>query len=140
MPIAWEPVEAEPETIDSLAKSGLIGIAAARIGIGIATFGFPRQALKGLGFDEPDGADIALSRLAGGRDIALGLHALRTLGERERMREVTALGALVDLGDAVAFGAALARAGTTRRIGVRNFPLAASATLAGAYIYRRLRE
>lgn len=123
--------------IDPLARSGAIAIALARVGIGIAALALTWPALSALGFERPGAAGVALARLAGGRDVALGLHALAAGGERRRLREATALGAAVDLGDAVAFAALGADPGA-RATALRNAPLGAVAALAGAWIYRRL--
>lgn len=117
-----------------------VAIACGRIGIGIGAFGPTRTALAGLGFDRPTGATVALARLAGSRDIALGLHALgaASSGDRERLREATLLGALVDGADALSFGAALAARDGIDRTALINAPLGAGAALAGAWILSRL--
>lgn len=120
------------------ARTVALAIACARIGIGIGAFALTRTALRGLGFEEPSGATVALARLAGGRDIALGLHALRAGGDRERLREATALGVAVDAGDAVAFAAALAGGDGIGRTAALNAPLGAAAAIAGAWALSRL--
>lgn len=128
---------ADGEPMDPLARSGAIAIAIARIGIGVATFGFTRKALAGLGFEDAAAPTVALARLAGGRDIALGLHALSVAGDRERLREATTLAAAVDAGDAIAF-AALSADPEQRGTALKNAPLAAAAVVAGAWIRTRL--
>ncbi len=92
---------------DPLARTLVLGVAAGRIAIGVGAFFFTRKALAALGFSEPSGAAVALARLAGGRDIALGLHAIAVRDDREALKQSTAIGAAVDAGDAIAFGAAL---------------------------------
>jgi hypothetical protein len=129
--------ESQPGS-DPLARAAVLAIAAARIGIGVGAFAFTRRALAALGFQRPHGATLALARLAGGRDIALGLHALAARKERERLREAAALGALVDAGDAVAFGAALAGRQGIDRTAALNAPLGLAAALLGAWALRRL--
>lgn len=123
---------------DPLARTGALAIAAARIGIGVGAFALTRRALRGLGFKRPSGATVALARLAGGRDIALGLHALSAATDRERLREATALGVLVDAGDAVAFAAALAARDGIDRTAAVNAPLGAAAAVAGIWVLSRL--
>ncbi len=123
---------------DPLARGAALGIAGIRIGIGIATFAATRRALAGLGFGDPDAATVALSKLAGGRDIALGLHALLVASDRDRLREAVALGALVDAGDAIAFGSALVKRDGIDRTAAMNAPLGAGAAVVGVLILRRL--
>lgn len=132
-PDAWE---AQP---DRLGRAGAIAIASARIGIGIGALVFTRPALKGLGFGDPDGATVALARLAGGRDIALGIHGLLVRDDPTRLRESSLLGAAVDAGDAAAFAAALVTRDGIDRTAVMNLPIAGSAVVAGAWVAARLR-
>lgn len=129
--------EASP-TIDPLARTFVLGVAAGRIAIGVGAFFFTRKALGALGFTEPSGAAIALARLAGGRDIALGLHALAVRDDREALRQAAAIGAAVDAGDAIAFGAALVTRDGIDRTAALNAPLGAGAAIAGLWGLRRL--
>lgn len=76
--------------------------------------------------------------MAGGRDLALGLHALTATRDRDRLREATLIGALVDAGDAVAFGAGFGGSAEARRMAIRNAPLGAAAAIVGAWILSRL--
>jgi hypothetical protein len=124
--------------IDPLARSAALAIAWARIGIGVGTFGFTRPALAMLGFERPDATTVTLARLAGGRDIALGIHALSAAADRDSLREATLLGALVDVGDAVAFGAAAIANREGRRTAVQNAALGAAAAIAGAWVLTRV--
>jgi hypothetical protein len=124
--------------IDPLARSAALAIAWARIGIGVGTFGFTRPALAMLGFERPDATTVTLARLAGGRDIALGIHALSAAADRDSLREATLLGALVDVGDAVAFGAAAIHHPRGRRAAVQNAALGAAAAVGGALVLARL--
>jgi hypothetical protein len=123
---------------DSLARSGAVAIGVARIGIGVAAFAFTRPALRALGFGDPSPAAVALARLAGGRDVALGAHAISVRDDRDRLREASVLAALVDAGDTVAFLAALASPGF-RRMAVLNAPAGATGAVAGAWVASRLR-
>ncbi len=123
---------------DPLARMLVLGVAAGRIAIGVGAFFFTRKALAGLGFSEPSGAAVALARLAGGRDIALGLHAIAVRDDREALKQSTAIGAAVDAGDAIAFGAALVSRDGIDRTAALNAPLGAGAAIAGLWGLRRL--
>jgi hypothetical protein len=125
------------EFIDPLARAGAIAIAGGRIALGLGAFGLTHRALGALGFARPRAATVALARLAGGRDVALGLHALTASGDRARLREAALLGAAVDAGDAVAFGAAIGDP-AMRRTALLNAPLAAGAAVAGLWVASRL--
>ena len=129
---------ADPISPDPLARSGAIAIGLTRIGIGIAAFAFTTPALRKLGFGDPSPAAVALARLAGGRDIALGLHALSVRDDRDRLREASLLGAAVDAGDAIAFGAAIASPGY-RKMALMNAPAGVSGAIAGTWVAVRLK-
>ena len=123
---------------DAVARALVLAVAAGRIAIGAGAFFATRRALAVLGFDEPDGATVALARLAGGRDIALGVAALRAGPDRVALREAAAIGAAVDAGDAIAFATALARRDGIDRTAALNVPIAGSAVVAGIWALRRL--
>jgi len=127
-----------PASPDPLARAMVLAVAAGRLAIGAGALLATRRALGVLGFDRPGGATVALARLAGGRDIALGLHALAAGSDRRRLREAAALGAFVDAGDAFAFAAALASRDGIDRTAALNAPLGASAALAGVWALKRL--
>ena len=125
---------------DPLARSAAIAIAAGRLGLGLAICAFTRQALAGLGFERPDAGTIALARLAGGRDVALGLHGLAARDDDARLAESSAIGTMVDAGDGAAFLAAwLAKDGIGDRAAAINLPLIAGAVASGAVVTARLR-
>lgn len=125
---------------DELARLGATAIALGRIAIGIGAAGLTRPALRALGFSEPDGATVALARLAGGRDIALGLHGLSVRDDPAELRKSVLLGAAVDAGDAAAFATALIRGDGIDRTAAMNVPIAGAAVLAGAWVAARLRR
>jgi hypothetical protein len=125
---------------DELARLGATAIALGRIAIGIGAAGLTRPALRALGFAEPDGATVALARLAGGRDIALGLHGLSVRDDPAELRRSVLLGAAVDAGDAAAFAAALVHRDGIDRTAAMNVPIAGTAVLAGIWVARRLRR
>lgn len=124
---------------NSLARNGALAIAAGRLGLGVAIFAFTRPALAGLGFDRADAATIALARLAGGRDIALGLHGLLARNNTARLAESSAIATAVDAGDGIAFAVALASGEMGKRAAV-NVPLIAGAVVAGSWVTARLRS
>jgi hypothetical protein len=128
----------EQAEMNPAARREAVAIGAGRLLLGTAILAATRPALGGLGFTDPSDATVALARLAGGRDIALGLHALSAAGDRKRLREAVAIGALVDLGDAVAFGVGLRGSPQTRRTAMRNAPAGAVAAVAGLWVLRRL--
>jgi hypothetical protein len=123
--------------IDPLARQAVLGIAAGRIAIGIGAVFVTGPALKALGFAEVDAAGTALGRIAGGRDIALGLLALAARDDRKALRIAALAGAAVDASDAVTFGAA-ARDPAARRAGVGGVVSGSAAAIAGAWAWRRL--
>src|ERR1700709_115441 len=89
---------------DPLARQAVLGIAAGRIAIGVGAMFVTGPALRALGFAEIDAAGTALGRIAGGRDIALGLLALAARDDRKALRAAALAGAAVDAADAVSFG------------------------------------
>ena len=122
---------------DPLARQAVLGIAAGRIAIGVGAVFVTRPALKALGFAEVDAAGTALGRIAGGRDIALGLLALAARDERKALRIAALAGAAVDASDAVAFGVA-ARDPAARGAGVRGVVSGSAAAITGIWAWRRL--
>jgi hypothetical protein len=130
----------QAESPDDLVRLGATAIAGARIGIGIAATALTRPVLRAIGFGEPDGATVALARLAGGRDIALGVQTLSVLDDAESLRKVVLVTAAVDAGDAAAFATGLGRGDGIAKAAVMNFPFAAAAAAAGLYLAGRLRR
>lgn len=125
--------------IDPLGRRGAIAIAGARIAIGVAATALTRPALRRLGFPRPDPAAVALARLAGGRDIALGIHALSVRDDRSRLIEASLLAAAVDAGDAIAFAALAIRDGEVAA-GALNASAGAAGAICGAIVAVRLRR
>jgi hypothetical protein len=136
--MASEDTAGRPADMNPAARREAVAIGAGRLLLGAAILAATRPALRGLGFPEPSDATVALARLAGGRDVALGLHALSVAGDRRRLREAVAIGALVDVGDAIAFGVGLGGSPDTRRTAMRNAPAGAVAAIAGLRVLRRL--
>jgi hypothetical protein len=122
---------------DPLARTAVLGIAAGRTAIGVGAVLATRPALKVLGFEAADTSARALARIAGGRDIALGLLTLAGRDDRAALRNATAVAAAVDLGDAIAFGIA-GRDPAAGRAAVQGVLSGAAAAIVGAWALRRL--
>jgi hypothetical protein len=122
---------------DPLARAAVLGVAGGRIAIGVAAMLATRPALKVLGFEASDTSARALARIAGGRDIALGLLTFAARDDRERLLEATAVATAVDLGDAIAFGIA-GRDPAAGRAAVQGVLSGGGATAIGAWALRRL--
>jgi len=102
----------------ALGVAALIG--AGRVGVGVVSLSQPVTALRLCGADTGTAARVAwMTRLFGTREIGLGAGTLAAIragevaGPRGRRMWLT-IGALVDVGDALAFAAAL----RDRRLGV----------------------
>ncbi len=122
---------------DRLARETVTAIAAGRVAIGIGALLATRPALRALGFAAPDSAGVALARIAGGRDVALGLLTLAAREEPARLRAAALASALVDGGDAIVFGLA-AQDPESRQAGLRGQASGGAAALAGIWAWRRL--
>jgi hypothetical protein len=122
---------------DPLARAAVLGIAGGRIAIGVGALLATRPALKVLGFEASDTAARALTRIAGGRDIAIGLLTVAARDDRARLRETTAVAAAVDLGDAISFGIA-GRDPAAGRAAVQGILSGGAAAVIGAWAVRRL--
>jgi hypothetical protein len=114
------------------------GLAAGRIAIGSGIWLAPRPSIKALGFDPANPQAIALARLAGTRDLALGALTIVSLRDLGAARRLSVVNALVDAADATALTIPFARRhpiGPTAALGAAS---AIFAALAGAWIAREL--
>jgi hypothetical protein len=109
---------------------------AARAAIGLGLLAAPGPALRALGFSETSAATIAVGRIAGIRDLVLGLVTLAAVDDPARLRIATLANAAADAGDAAAF--ALALRTNERTAGVRGIAAALPAAAAGAWVAWRL--
>jgi hypothetical protein len=121
---------------DPLARAAVLGIAAGRIGIGVGALLATRPVLKVLGYDASDTAARSLARIAGGRDIAIGLLTFAARDDRIALREATAVAGAVDLGDAIVFGIA-GRDPAAGRAAVQGILSGGSAAAVSAWALRR---
>lgn len=122
---------------DPLARAAVLGIAAGRTAIGVGAVLATRPALRVLGFEAGNTQTRALARIAGGRDIALGLLTIAARDDRDALREVTTAAAAVDLGDAICFGIA-GRDPAAGRAAVQGILSGSAAAAVGAWAARRL--
>jgi hypothetical protein len=125
---------AAPDSADVRGWSLASGIG--RVAIGVGMLSAPEPALRALGFAEVSPATAAVSRVAGIRDLVLGLVTLTGLREHDRLRTATLANAAADAGDTLAF--ALAFGAGERSAGARGIAAALPATAAGLWTAWRL--
>ena len=127
------PVAEEPSV-----RLTAAALAAGRCAIGAGIWLAPGPVWRALGLGEPEPRALTVGRLAASRDLLLGVWALAALGDRRRLRRLALATALVDGADAVAFGLALGEGEELREAAVRGLAAAVPATLAGAWMFRKL--
>lgn len=110
-----------------------------RMAIGAALALAPQRALPALGFTDVSPTAIAVSRLAGGRDLLLGAAMMAAADDPARLRAASLASAAVDAGDAATFAAALAHGDELRTAALRGLAAAVPATIAGLWVALRLR-
>src|SRR4051794_21685284 len=123
---------------DPLARQAIIAIAAGRIAIGMGAVLATPPALRGLGFPPEDPTGQRMARVAGSRDIALGLLTLAARDERSRLRAMNLAATGVDAADAATFALAAGVPGL-RRGGIGGGLSGAAAAALGAWACKRLR-
>ena len=122
---------------DPLGRQMVLAIAAGRVAVGVCTLFATRPALGALGFGETDRSGLALAKLAGGRDLALGSVTLALRGDPAALRTAALAGAMLDGADALTFVIAT-RDRETRRAGLNGVLSGGAAALAGLWAWRRL--
>ncbi|MGN6274384.1 MAG: DUF4267 domain-containing protein [Solirubrobacterales bacterium] len=123
--------------VDARARQVALQIGASRVAIGVGALVATRPALKVLGFGEPEQAGMALAKLAGGRDVALGALTLAAHDDARRLRTLLLVSSACDVADAVGLGLS-ARYPETRRAGLGGIASGSAAAIAGLWAYRRL--
>jgi hypothetical protein len=123
--------------IDPLARQAVLGMAGCRLAIGAATFLATGPAMQAGGLGEPNATGRAVGKLAGGRDLALGLLTFAVRDDREALRTVTLAAALLDAADAAAFSFAAVEP-ETRTGGALGVLVGGGAALLGFWAWRRL--
>jgi len=124
-------------SIDPKARQIALQIGGSRVALGTAIFLATRPALRTMRFPEPGPTGVALAKLGGGRDIAIGALTLAALSDRDRLRTMMLVSNLCDLADAAAFGFG-ARHPQMRLAGVAGAFSGAAAATAGFWAWRRL--
>lgn len=114
-----------------------LALAGGRLAIGTGFWLAPDLMRRALGFAELSEESLAISRVAGTRDLILGAWQAGASGDRARLRRASLAVAACDGGDTVAFAALLASGRTGA--GLRGISAALPASLAGAWLARRLR-
>jgi len=122
---------------DPLGRQMVLAIAAGRVAVGVGTLFATRPALGVLGFGETDPSGLALAKLAGGRDLALGTVTLALGDDPAALRTAALAGAMLDGADALTFVIAT-RDRETRRAGLNGVLSGGGAALAGLWAWRRL--
>lgn len=113
---------------------------AGRVAIGLGLIASPEIAMRMLGFPRYEPGTLVVSRIAGARDIVMGVATLLALGDRRRLAAAHLANAAADAGDAATFTAALASGGELRGTAVRGLSAAVPATIAGLWAAARLRR
>lgn len=120
------------------ARRAALLLALARIGIGASVWTAPRGSMRVVGFDPDNPEVMALARLAGTRDIALGGAAAACSGDPLATATITRVNAGVDALDSLAFGIALARRRGIDRAALMGTVSAAAAAALGLAVASRL--
>lgn len=123
--------------MDPLARQVALQIGGSRVAIGVGALFATRPALKLLGFGNPEATGLALAKLAGGRDIAVGALTLAARDDAQRLRTLLLVSSACDIADAVGLGLS-ARQPETRRAGVGGIVSGSAAAIAGLWAWRRL--
>lgn len=107
-----------------------------RIAFGVGMLAAPERALRALGFADLSPATVAVTRVAGVRDLVLGLVTVSGLDDPDRLRNATLANAIADAGDTLAFSLTLRT--PERAAGVRGFAVALPAAAVGIWTRWRL--
>jgi hypothetical protein len=123
--------------MDPRARQVAVQIGGSRVAIGVGALVATRPALRLLGFGEPEATGVALARLAGGRDVAIGALTLAARDDARRLRTLLLVSSACDIADAVGLGLS-ARHPETRRAGIGGIASGSLAAIAGLWAARRL--
>lgn len=123
--------------VDSKARQVALQIGASRVAIGVGAMFATRPALKALGFGHPEATGMALAKLAGGRDVALGALTLAARDDAQMLRTLLLVSSACDVADAIGLGLS-ARHPETRRAGLGGVASGSAAAIAGFWAWRRL--
>jgi hypothetical protein len=106
-----------------------------RVAFGVAMLAAPEPSLRAAGFESVSPATVAVTRLAGVRDLVLGVVTMASLSDPDRLRRATLANTAADAGDSLAFSLAM---GVERAAATRGLAAALPATLAGVWTAWRL--
>jgi hypothetical protein len=123
--------------MDSRARRVALQIGGSRVALGAAIFLATRPVLRAMRFPEPGPTGVALAKLGGGRDVAIGALTLASLSNPEQLRTVMLASNLCDLADAAAFAFA-ARDPQMRLPALSGVLSGGGAAAAGFWAWRRL--
>jgi len=112
------------------------GNGAGRIALGLGLMVAPERALEVLGFPDAGPGAVVISRIAGVRDIVLGVNTILALNDPVRLRAASLANAGADAGDALTFSLALG--GDSHAAAKRGVAAAVPAALASIWAARRL--
>src|SRR4051794_30105984 len=132
MPMPWRRRKSDPN-----ARRAAIALGGARAGLGLGVLLATRPTLKALLFGETDSRGRALAKLAGGRDLALGLATIAARDDENALRQMTIVAAMLDAADGISLGLA-AREPETRLAGLGGILSGGGAALVGFWAARRL--
>lgn len=125
---------------DAAGDRAAVALAAVRAGAGAGLLAAPALVPRLLGADAATARRVGyLGRMAGVRDVALGLGMLRALRAGRDARSWTVAGLLCDTGDALAVAVAVRRGDVHRLPGALLVASAAAGAVAGLRIAGRLR-
>jgi hypothetical protein len=123
--------------VDQRARRVALQIGGSRVALGAAILLATRPVLRAMRFPEPGPTGVALAKLGGGRDVAIGALTLASLGDAERLRTMMLVSNLCDLADAAAFAYAAPNP-QMRLPGISGVLSGAGAATAGFWAWRRL--
>jgi Domain of unknown function (DUF4267) len=123
--------------MDPRARQVALQIAGSRVVIGLGALLATRPALKVLGFGHPEATGLALAKLAGGRDLAIGALTLAARDDVRQLRTLLLVSSACDVADAVGLGLSV-RHPETRRAGIGGIVSGSAAAVAGFSAWRSL--
>jgi len=122
---------------DQLSKLIALNMIGGRAAIGTAALLATRPALGALGFDGDNSSARVLGRMAGARDIALGVQMAASLEDAGALREAALTGIVADGADALIFAAATSKP-ELRKAALLSAPAAITAVVLAAILAKRL--
>lgn len=122
---------------DPKARRLALAIGAGRVAMGASILFATRQALPKMGFGSTDASGLALAKLGGGRDVALGAMTLAARDDRQALRTAILVSGACDAADALALGLSAHRP-ETRLAGIGGVVAGSAGAAACLWAWRRL--